>query len=113
MALPWKPQSPAFAFPDFKYLDVNRHSQATKPVQRPRGLKATSSAPSFGTGETDEEVLGVKARLQSGLGEEATLYRRSVMTIEAAPGKTIVFDVFRVKGGHQHDWFMHSSGEEF
>jgi len=68
MALPWKPQSPAFAFPDFKYLDVNRHSQATKPVQRPRGLKATSPAPSFGTGGTDEDVLGVKARLQSGLG---------------------------------------------
>ena len=56
MALPWKPQSLASAFPDFKYLDVNRHSEAAKPVQRPRGLKATSPAPSFGTGGADEEV---------------------------------------------------------
>ncbi|MBQ9367361.1 MAG: heparinase II/III family protein [Victivallales bacterium] len=49
----------------------------------------------------------------TGVYEAASLYRRSVMTIEAAPGKTIVFDVFRVNGGHQHDWFMHSNGEEF
>ena len=49
----------------------------------------------------------------TGVYEESSLYRRSVMTIETAPGKTIVFDVFRVKGGHQHDWFMHSCGEEF
>ncbi|MBR4675861.1 MAG: heparinase II/III family protein [Victivallales bacterium] len=49
----------------------------------------------------------------TGVYEEASLYRRSVMVAEAAPGKTIVFDVFRVKGGHQHDWFMHSCGNKF
>ena len=41
------------------------------------------------------------------------LYRRHVMTVEVAPGKTIFFDVFRLKGGSQHDWFMHSDGETF
>ena len=49
----------------------------------------------------------------TGVYEEASLYRRSVMVVEAAPGKTIVFDAFRVKGGHQHDWFMHSCGNKF
>lgn len=40
-------------------------------------------------------------------------YRRGVLVCETAPGKTIVFDVFRVNGGSKHDWFMHSCGENF
>ncbi len=49
----------------------------------------------------------------NGVYEATSKYKRAVTTIEVAPGKTIVFDVFRVKGGHQHDWFMHSCGETF
>ncbi|MBQ9367591.1 MAG: heparinase II/III family protein [Victivallales bacterium] len=41
------------------------------------------------------------------------LYRRHIMTIEVASGKTIFLDVFRVRGGSQHDWFMHGDGESF
>ena len=40
-------------------------------------------------------------------------YSRSLLVCETAPGKTIVFDVFRVKGGSRHDWFVHGCGESF
>ncbi|MBP5640908.1 MAG: heparinase II/III family protein, partial [Victivallales bacterium] len=48
-----------------------------------------------------------------GVYPETQKYKRSVMVCESAPGKTIVFDVFRVSGGHQHDWFLHSCGEDY
>lgn len=38
-------------------------------------------------------------------------YRRDVLSCEVTPGKSIFLDVFWVKGGSQHDWFMHGCGE--
>ena len=40
-------------------------------------------------------------------------YQRSLLSCETAPGKTVYLDVFRIDGGSQHDWFMHSNGETF
>ncbi|MBQ9366678.1 MAG: heparinase II/III family protein, partial [Victivallales bacterium] len=48
-----------------------------------------------------------------GVYPETQKYKRSVMVCESAPGKTIVFDVFRISGGRQHDWFLHSCGEDY
>lgn len=45
--------------------------------------------------------------------KETSQYTRTVISCESAPGKTVYLDVFRVKGGKQHDWFMHSNGPEF
>ena len=53
----------------------------------------------------------VSASVEEAYGIEQ--YRRNVMTCESAPGKTIVFDVFRIKGGSQHDWFIHGNSETF
>ncbi|MDD3118947.1 MAG: heparinase II/III family protein [Victivallales bacterium] len=39
-------------------------------------------------------------------------YGRSLLWYEAAPGKTITLDVFRVVGGKRHDYIMHGTGRE-
>ncbi|MDD3117847.1 MAG: heparinase II/III family protein [Victivallales bacterium] len=41
-----------------------------------------------------------------------TKYGRSLLWYEAAPGKTITLDVFRVVGGKRHDYILHSAGQD-
>ncbi len=36
-------------------------------------------------------------------------YRRSVAMVEITPGQAYFIDIFRVKGGTQHDWLVHGS----
>lgn len=50
---------------------------------------------------------------ESNVYKQAGLYRRNVLFCELEPGHGIAFDVFRVKGGRQHDWFMHGMGSRF
>ncbi|MDD3119625.1 MAG: heparinase II/III family protein, partial [Victivallales bacterium] len=39
-------------------------------------------------------------------------YGRSLLWYQAAPGKTITLDVFRVVGGKRHDYIIHGAGKE-
>ncbi len=41
----------------------------------------------------------------------AKVYRRMVMLVEAGEGEVYVVDLFRVKGGSQHDWVIHGSAD--
>ena len=40
---------------------------------------------------------------------QCELYRRSVAMVEVAPGQAYFIDIFRIKGGTQHDWLVHGS----
>ena len=37
----------------------------------------------------------------------AELYRRTVAMVTVAPGQVYLLDIFRVRGGRQHDWMLH------
>jgi hypothetical protein len=37
----------------------------------------------------------------------AQLYRRTVAMVTVAPGQVYLLDIFRVRGGGQHDWMLH------
>ncbi len=41
----------------------------------------------------------------------AEVYRRMVMLVEAEEDEVYVVDLFRVKGGSQHDWVIHGSAD--
>ncbi len=40
-------------------------------------------------------------------------YRRSVLLVEAEPGRCYLVDVFHVRGGRQHDWLVHGGHADF
>lgn len=63
----------------------------------------------YDLGQFAQQISAEAPKAYQGL----SMYRRQIMTCETAPGKTIFFDVFRIKGGKQHDWFLHSAGETF
>ena len=39
------------------------------------------------------------------------LYKRTLLVCEPVPGKLVVLDLFRVRGGDRHDWMIHSATE--
>ena len=43
----------------------------------------------------------------------ATLYRRTLMLVEVSPQQAYIVDIFRVRGGRQHDWIVHGTQAEF
>lgn len=40
-------------------------------------------------------------------------YRRTVMLVDVSPEQAYYVDIFRVEGGHQHDWLVHGTEAEF
>lgn len=42
----------------------------------------------------------------------AQLYRRTVAMVTVAPGRVYLLDIFRVRGGQQHDWMLHGCLQE-
>lgn len=42
-----------------------------------------------------------------------SLYRRTLALIDATPSDAYVVDIFRVKGGQQHDWIVHGTDASF
>ncbi|MBU0607039.1 MAG: heparinase II/III family protein, partial [Armatimonadetes bacterium] len=42
----------------------------------------------------------------------AELYRRTVAMLTVAPGQVVLLDIFRVRGGGQHDWMLHGCLQE-
>jgi len=55
----------------------------------------------------------VDASCEGAYAGRVTLYRRANVHVEAAPGRSYVFDVFYVRGGGQHDWAAHGPQAEF
>ena len=45
--------------------------------------------------------------------DRVTLYRRTLMLVDAAPDQACLVDIFRVRGGQQHDWVVHGTQAEF
>ena len=43
----------------------------------------------------------------------AKLYRRTLMLVDVAPDKAYIVDIFRVRGGTQHDWLVHGTQAAF
>ena len=43
----------------------------------------------------------------------AQLYRRTLMLVEVSPTQAYVVDIFRVRGGSQHDWIVHGTEANF
>jgi hypothetical protein len=43
----------------------------------------------------------------------AKLYRRTLMLVDAGPDRAYLVDIFRVRGGKQHDWIVHGTQAEF
>ncbi|MBO5688366.1 MAG: heparinase II/III family protein, partial [Lentisphaeria bacterium] len=46
------------------------------------------------------------------LYRHVSLYKRTILTCEPAPGKLVVLDLFRIRGGSRHDWMIHSATEK-
>lgn len=42
----------------------------------------------------------------------ADLYRRTLMLVDVSPEQAYVVDIFRVRGGRQHDWIVHGTQAE-
>ena len=42
-----------------------------------------------------------------------SLYRRTLMLVDVAPDQAYVVDIFRVRGGTQHDWIVHGTQADF
>lgn len=110
------PMMPDFGYPDSASADdpersgfyENTVSHNTVVVDRHKQAKAWARALCH-----DTKGFAKRMSAESPAAYNLPLYRRNIMTIEIAPGKTIFYDVFRVKGGKVHDWFMHSAGEDF
>ncbi|MES2461168.1 MAG: heparinase II/III family protein, partial [Armatimonadota bacterium] len=55
-----------------------------------------------------ESSRGIKVmEAESRAYPKADMYRRTVTQIETAPGQRYVMDIFRVRGGTQHDYVFH------
>ncbi len=57
-------------------------------------------------------VQYVEAR-NDGVYPQCSEYRRSVLMVEAEPGRGFMVDIFRVRGGRQHDWIVHGGHADF
>ncbi len=42
-----------------------------------------------------------------------SLYRRTLILVDAGPDRAYLVDLFRVRGGSQHDWLVHGTQAEF
>lgn len=111
------PLTPDFGYPTSASGDdplraaflVNTLVHNTVVVDSRKQLSPTAKVLRFDTGKF-VQLVSVDC---PGVYDGVDMYRRNVMTCEVAPGKTVIFDVFRVNGGKQHDWFMHGCGENF
>jgi len=58
-------------------------------------------------------VKALEMSAESAYPGRAHLYRRTLLLVEVAPDKAYVLDIFRVRGGAQHDWIIHGTDAEF
>ena len=55
----------------------------------------------------------VEVSAESAYPGVAKLYRRTLMLVDVAPDKAYVVDIFRARGGKQHDWIVHGTEADF
>jgi hypothetical protein len=60
-----------------------------------------------------DNVQLLEASAETAYPDVAKLYRRTVMLVDLAPDRAVVVDIFRVRGGKQHDWLVHGGAAEF
>jgi hypothetical protein len=58
------------------------------------------------------EVQLVDASAEAAYSGRASLYRRTAALIDISPEESYLLDVWRVKGGAQHDWCSHAGAPE-
>lgn len=73
-------------------------------LDKGRGGKFTVFAP-------DGAVKVMEAESQA--YPQATLYRRTVAQVEYEPGRQYVVDIFRVQGGHKHQYVFHGPSHQY
>jgi hypothetical protein len=55
----------------------------------------------------------VESSCENAYPDKTSLYRRTVMLIDASPQRAYMVDIFRVRGGTQHDWIVHGTQADF
>lgn len=58
-------------------------------------------------------VQVLEASAEPAYGELAQLYRRTLIMVEVSPTESFLVDVFRVRGGEQHDYLLHGTQADF
>ena len=51
----------------------------------------------------------VETSAEGAYPDTVDLYRRSLFLIEVSPDRAYVVDIFRIRGGSQHDWIVHGT----
>ncbi len=95
-----------FTRPDFwrwRFTDTHKHycvviDESSQQNLRAGDLNALLSTPG---------VQFVDASAESVYPEMASLYRRTAALIDVSPESSYLLDIFRVRGGSQHDWCFH------
>ncbi len=49
----------------------------------------------------------VETSAEAAYPKQVKLYRRTLLLVDVAPDKAYIVDIFRVRGGAQHDWIVH------
>jgi hypothetical protein len=57
-------------------------------------------------------VQTVEVAAESAYPSVTNLYRRTLMLVEVTPDQAYLVDIFRVRGGSQHDWIVHGTQAE-
>ena len=60
-----------------------------------------------------DSVQLVETSAEACYPDTVSLYRRTLMLVDVAPDKAYVVDIFRVRGGTQHDWIVHGTQADF
>lgn len=53
------------------------------------------------------ELQVVEAAAEASYGSKVSLYRRTAALVDLSPDRSYLVDIFRVRGGGQHDWCFH------
>ncbi len=54
----------------------------------------------------------VETSAEAAYAQAVSLYRRTLLLVDVAPDKAYIVDIFRVRGGAQHDWIVHGPQAE-
>lgn len=109
------PMTPDLGYPESAGADdagrwafyLNTVSHNTVVVDGKRQKAASGVLRHYDAGTFAQRIEAEASGVYPGL----SVYARSAVVCEPFPGKLVVLDVFRVRGGQQHDWFLHGAGE--
>jgi len=107
------PMMPDFGYPESASADdrvrpawfTNTVSHNTVVVNSSAQRTSHGKLLHYDAGKFVQRIEVDAPELYKGLQE----YRRTDIVCEPSAGKLVVLDIFRVKGGKQHDWFIHGT----